>query len=531
LGTNPLPESSHTAPPNTSPAASTHKNPKTVNHLSSPGLHPTIPTTPKSQGTNSQINTPTSQSVQKATPETPPTSYAAAVICGPSAQPNKPPSQQNSPHVQNIPASPSLGPIGSPTNSSSGNPNISFGMMLPPASSSSTLSGGVGGANSLNNSAHGSSYYPPPQSSLSLFHNQNIDSSSHEKKLTTSTPATLHLLQHQEQFPPPTSSPMRSVTTNYPLPDHPHTQPYLQYPSPNNPSRGRAYTESFLFSMPSQKGPSLSFPLQHLTFSPSPDLPYHPLLPLNLDSNLDENLQSQQHHFQDPGPAPDDILSQSSWSPTSKKSSSGNRESQLENLFVSSRQDMERSVSLGGLGWMPSSLSSDSHPPESRRGVSDLGIGVGFGSGGLGGRDGNFGLDNSNVQPPPFVPSMSAWESFVDHSVNNSNQTSPQYSQNQQLHSPHHSPQHQQHQQFSPTRPHSYSLNHLYDGMSPNSRLHPPSPFGSMHSTRSDSVFSHQEGDENDNNYYAVQELRLQAPEYNPNNSSHSANSSSSTWR
>ena len=448
------------------------------------------------------MNTPNIQSLPKSTPETPPTSYAAAVISGP----NKPSSLQNSPNIQTISASPSLGPIGSPKNSSAANGNISFGMMLPPVSSNSTFGGG----------SHNGSYYPPPQSSQSLFQNQHIDS--HGKKSTT------HLLQHQEQFPPPTSSPVRSVTANYPLPDHPHTQSYLQYPAPNSfhTSRSRAYTESFLFSMASQKESPLPFPLHHLTFSPSPDLPYPPLLPSNLESNLDESLQQEN--------PPDDILSQSSWSPTNKKSSTGNRESQLENLFVSSRQDMERSVSLGGLGWMPSSLASESQPPASRRGVSDLGIGVGFGSSGLG-HDESFGFGHNSshitsAHPPPFVPSMSAWESFVDHSVNNSNQASPQHPQHQ------HSPQHHL---SSPLRPHSYSLNHLYDGLSPNSRLHPPSPFGgssmnhsSIHSAGSNSVFSHQEGDEDDHNY---QELRLHAPEYNPNNSSHGTNSSASNWR
>lgn len=423
------------------------------------------------------LGTNPGQTPQKSTPGTPPTSYAAAVISGPSAHQHRPQSQQNSPQVQPINHSPSLGPIGSPA-SSSGNPNISFGMMLPPLHHSANTSVTNGsGSSSLNNSTHGS--VGSQSQSQSLF---NHLAESNTKKLAVPTP---HLLQHQEQFPPPTS-PLRSMTANYPV--HDQSQ-FPQYPSPNSlTARGRAYTESYLFV--SQKS-SLPFSLQHMTFSPSPDLPYPALLPSNLDSNLDDPVQQVQGN-----PNADHLLSNSAWGSTNKNPplSTTNRESQLENLFVP-RQDIERSVSLSGaLGWMPSSLSHD--PPESRRGFSDLGIGLGLG------RENQFGFDHNSPntnQPPPFVPSMSAWESFVDGSMGSSNQPT------------HHG---------SPARPHSFSLNHLHDGISPSSRLHPPSPMGSsvhhsVHSTGSNSVFSTHDGD--DDNTYHIQELRLQAPEYNPN--------------
>eukprot|EP00604_Paraphysomonas_vestita_P002903 CAMPEP_0174819084 /NCGR_PEP_ID=MMETSP1107-20130205/2100_1 /TAXON_ID=36770 /ORGANISM="Paraphysomonas vestita, Strain GFlagA" /LENGTH=186 /DNA_ID=CAMNT_0016031923 /DNA_START=1729 /DNA_END=2290 /DNA_ORIENTATION=+ len=122
--------------------------------------------------------------------------------------------------------------------------------------------------------------------------------------------------------------------------------------------------------------------------TPSPDLPYPPLLPSNLDGTNDNFEETSPNKLNDfniqlssENTPTDDTIGNSTWSPSKLSSTSGNKESQLESLFASNRQDIERSVSLGGLGWMPSSLSTHNHPPpQSRRGFSDLGVGIGFGN-------------------------------------------------------------------------------------------------------------------------------------------------------
>lgn len=83
------------------------------------------------------------------------------------------------------------------------------------------------------------------------------------------------------------------------------------------------------------------------------------------------------------------------------------------------RNDVERSSSLGGLGWMPSSLSGTSHRPGGREFDVGLGLGLGFG----------FDQKNSDSQFQSEdngiglnVPAPSDWASFVDFANNGSSQ-------------------------------------------------------------------------------------------------------------
>lgn len=525
----PLPSSTSKVPPaktqsvvSTPVKAAVPQSPQTTTIASNPpppiSLHTSSAKNSSATNTNPGTAVPASSTTKKQTPGTPP-SYAAAVISGP--QNNASNSPQNSPQI----SSPSLGPIGSPSLSNS------FGLMLPPLHSASVS---LSGANSLNSSAHGggnnsyvqSSPYRSHSSSFSdgLDQPQPLGSKSFNAPANSSAQSHVVLLQHQEQFPPP-SSPVRSVTTNYVHSEQPSSQfpGYSNLPnSTTSTARHRALSESYLF-MPQKS--ALSFPFQlnsslkpsELVPSPeksSSELSFSNLNHIPENSTFMDGSESSPH---------DDIMSSpshSSWNQThqSPNGQKWNREKELESFFTSNRQDIERSVSLGG--WMPSSLSHHHFsPPSSKRGFSDLGIGIGFG-GGIEGHEVAIGLGLSepladfNVsspnQVPSFIPSMSAWESFIDVSTNGAPtiQTTPTTS--------------------PPRRPHSYSLGHLSEGLTMPSNLRHSSLqsnniSATVSTTGSNSVLS---CDDDDN--FGIQELRLQAPEYTPSNSLHGT--SSPTW-
>jgi len=532
------------------------------------------PGTSVNNNVNANTNT-TNSSIQakKPTPGTPPTSYAAVVISGPQASSSN--ASQQSSQTQSTRQSPSFGPIGSPTHG--GNSNSSFGMMLPPTHlSNNNNNNSMSGTNSLNNSTHGSgnfgqSPYRSHSSSISDLsepyqnHHQQHQHQQLQMLQQQQQQQQNKLLQHQEQFPPP-SSPLRSMTSNYPPLSNSSFISYSHLAIPN-PShlRNRALSESYL-SLPPHK----SFQLSLSMMTPSPDLPYPPLLPSNLDGTNDNFEETSPNKLNDfniqlssENTPTDDTIGNSTWSPSKLSSTSGNKESQLESLFASNRQDIERSVSLGGLGWMPSSLSTHNHPPpQSRRGFSDLGVGIGFGNDNTD-RDVSFGFNlpdlvetdhqqqlqqqqqqqqqlqyhqqqslhqyqqhQHHIQQQqqqqqqqlnnPFIPSMSAWESFIDQAINVPN--------------------------ISPPRPHSYSLNNLHDGLSPNSNrhyhlnmnihnsLHYNTQNNSQSSTTTSNSILNSGIDDNDDNSYCIQELRLQAPEYTPGNIHSSSSSTSSPW-
>lgn len=383
--------------------------------------------------------------------------------------------------------------------------------MLPPLHSASVS---MSGSSSLNNSMHESMtgpYVNSPYRSHSSSFSESLEQFPQSFQVSKSSHV---LLQHQEQFPPP-SSPVRAVTSNYTLSlDHSSIPQYGYTNSSTATARHRALSESFLFTPQKSTFPSHfkhsnnSSVLGTSSEKSSLEMTFSNLNHIPENSGFMDGSESSPHDDMLPSSPP-----HSSWDQSSQSSNvlKGNREKELESLFTSNRQDIERSVSLGG--WMPSSISNHRFPPpttSSRRGFSDLGFGLGFG-GGIEGHDVAIGLglsesladfhdDNPN-QVPPFIPSMSAWESFVDLSTSNRSPNSQSSN--------------------SPTRrPHSYSLGHLRDGVSISPSFHPPSIQSNISTavstTGSNSVLSCPD-DDDDN--FGIQELRLQAPEYTPSSS------------
>jgi hypothetical protein len=173
--------------------------------------------------------------------------------------------------------------------------------------------------------------------------------------------------------------------------------------SPSVPSRHRALTESYLLMQSQQQQPFLRQHSYGSVLNPPP-----PPSASHYTSSTPDYL----HHDQRSSPGPLNAFS----SPSSPSHQHGqlNRETVFRNSantahpssswnsdVESQRGHIERSVSFGGVGWAPSSLTSSS-----RRGFSDVGL-----------NDLTVTLNSSpthHLGPPAAPSSKEAWSSFID---------------------------------------------------------------------------------------------------------------------
>mmetsp|Transcript_9308 Transcript_9308/g.14021 ORF Transcript_9308/g.14021 Transcript_9308/m.14021 type:complete len:665 (+) Transcript_9308:56-2050(+) len=330
-----------------------------------------------------------------------------------------------------------------------------------------------------------------------------LDSSKSSPPVSTLQMPAQPLLQHQEQFPLPTS------------------------PSGTGPSnRHRAHSESYLNMtqkaqtlylqqanasiMGTLGGPSMVGPMHQQQ---------HPIQTPNQQHNMyydnyGSHFQLPNHNQQQQGPGDD------------SRNAFGVPTHPGTGVWMggagdgSYRTDVERSSSLGGLGWIPSFAGS---PPDTRRCISDLGLNMGLGmdSGGISRQS-----ESGDLQGLVHPPKSSAWASMVD--VGNEfggMQNSSEYQQ-----------QGQHQELFGNSAQHSQQLLHEGSPFRANISRHSNtlggsgdfnySGCGGLSPARTQSgSFGNSSsilGNDDDDNEYNLQELRLQASEFVPNGSANS---------
>jgi hypothetical protein len=283
-------------------------------------------------------------------------------------------------------------------------PTASYAAALKAGSGSGPSPGSSGVASSAASVGSGQAGRGGTMTSPHQTHSE-IDTSSSPKQnhplpLSSGQPA---LLQHQEQFPLPAGP----IAANSIAPS----------------SRHRAHSESYL-NASHHKLNSSHLP-QQTPVAPQMPLQQQPQINFMSGGNGQPNQTTQQQQSQ--GPFFNGFSSPFQYQGQQQHDNSfgmlsgghnghGDIQWKSEQTF---RADMERSTSLGGLGWMPSSIATS--PPESRRGISDLGVHhMSFGINGGEGRNTGYGNMHGNV------PSPAAWANMVDIGVQNQYEQQPQ---------------------------------------------------------------------------------------------------------
>eukprot|EP00602_Paraphysomonas_sp_CaronLab_P003969 CAMPEP_0185017442 /NCGR_PEP_ID=MMETSP1103-20130426/396_1 /TAXON_ID=36769 /ORGANISM="Paraphysomonas bandaiensis, Strain Caron Lab Isolate" /LENGTH=672 /DNA_ID=CAMNT_0027546861 /DNA_START=81 /DNA_END=2096 /DNA_ORIENTATION=+ len=339
-----------------------------------------------------------------------------------------------------------------------------------------------------------------------------LDSSKSSPLVTGQQMPVQPLLQHQEQFPLPTS-PIGTGPANR---HRSHSESFLNMAQkPQHHFQHQQQQQSNVSFMGALGGPSLVGPMHQQQQQQPMQTPNQPMYYDNYGSHFQlPNLNQQQGHDSSRN-AFGMPMQQASSAPDSGMWMGGGGDGVY-------RSDVERSSSLGGLGWMPSSFASS--PPDTRRCLSDLGLNMGFGvdSGGLSQQSDSGDLHG--LVPPP---NPSAWASMVDVGSGfggmQGNSGFQQQGQNQPpFGSPPQQSQHSLHEgspfraESSDVSRHSNALGGSgdfdYSGLSPQ-RTHSGS-FGN-----SSSILGN-----DDDNEYNLQELRLQASEFVPNSSGNHSN-------
>ena len=301
--------------------------------------------------------------------------------------------------------SPALAPQASPAPPATRKANVataSYAAALKAGAGPSPLSSKSPVGTSLEGAGGRGTLSSPLQGSASSEYDAASGSPQQSHLLPLPQPA---LLQHQEQFPLPSSQTgERAGIANVRL--RAHSESFLNMAQKSNTA---THTTPHALALPQQQQQQQQ--QQH-----SPGRPPHVSFLSSDDNGHLPPTQPMQQQQQQSAPFFDGFglpfQHQHQYQPQSGRQAQGHDSSfgllggPSSGISASSmswnpdhvyRSDIERSTSLGGLGWMPSSIASS--PPENRRGVSDLGLGqMPFGMG----------------QSHPSIPSPAAWVSMVD---------------------------------------------------------------------------------------------------------------------